>query len=105
MLTYNIEEIDNEDYIDFVGRIDDEGVNTFQAALNKILELNPGKIVFDFNKLTFINSAGIGKLLLFYKKVKEKDRQKKIVISGINDDLLSMFKMLRVTSLIPIEKG
>ncbi len=51
------------------GDIDEKGAETLKQRFN---ELNPAslkKVVFDFSEVHHIGSSGIGKMLLFYKKL------------------------------------
>ncbi len=102
MLTYNIEKHEERTLINLEGRIDNEGTAIFQESLEKLFEIDTPKVVFNFSGLSFINSSGIGKLLLFYKKFKNKGGD--IVISGINDDVFTLFKAIRLDKLIVIER-
>lgn len=102
MLTYTIEKRDGAMVIITEGRIDNEGAAAFQEALDRAFDANIPRISFDLSKISFINSAGIGKLLLFYKRV--KNRNGTIVITGLSDDVNALFKAIRLDKLIPIER-
>jgi len=102
MLTYNLDRKEDGAFVSLAGRVDNEGTAVFQEALDKLFSMNPEKAIFDFTGLTFINSSGIGKLLLFYKKFKNKGGD--IIISGINDDVYTLFKAIRLDKLITIER-
>jgi anti-anti-sigma factor len=102
MLVYELIENGEEKKLVFDGRVDNEGTKIFQNGLDEILVKNFSKISLDFSKITFINSSGIGKLLLFYKKFKNKGGE--LVISGINDDVYALFKAILLDKLIKIEK-
>ncbi len=102
MLNYNIEKKEESILINLDGRIDNEGTVIFQEALDKLFDMETAKVVFNFSNLNFINSSGIGKLLLFYKKFKNKGGD--ILISGINDDVFTLFKAIRLDKLIAIER-
>ena len=102
MLNYNIEKSESSALIHLDGRIDNEGTVIFQEALDKLFEMNTSKVVFNFSSLDFINSSGIGKLLLFYKKFKNKEGD--MLISGIKDDVFTLFKAIRLDKLIAIER-
>ncbi len=102
MLTYKIENSDGKMIVTLSGRVDNEGALPFQEALDKTFEVNPRSVVLDLSGIAFINSTGIGKLLLFYKRI--KNRSGEIVITGINDDVHTLFKAIRLDKLIPIER-
>ncbi len=102
MLSYGIERQGPMVSVRLSGRIDNESGPVFQEALDKAFASNPSRISLDFGKVTFINSSGIGKLLLFYKQV--HNRNGEIHIAGINDEVFTLFKAIRLDKLIPIEK-
>lgn len=102
MLTYTIRNTDGKMMVTIAGRVDNEGALPFQEALDKTFEVNPRSVTLDLSEVAFINSTGIGKLLLFYKRV--KNRSGEIAITGINDDVYTLFKAIRLDKLIPIER-
>jgi anti-anti-sigma factor len=102
MLTYTIENRDGVITVGMAGRIDNEGAVIFQEALDRAFAVNPQRVIFDLQSIAFINSTGIGKLLLFYKRL--KNRNGEIAIAGIHDDVHTLFKAIRLDKLIPIER-
>ncbi len=59
-------------------------------------------IIIDFSQVKSIDSSGLGKLLLFHKKLKEKDGRLKI--RNINSEYIKkMFKMIHLYKVIDIE--
>lgn len=84
------------------GRID---VVTSQDLKDNLLELfNEGfdYIIIDFSNVTSIDSSGLGKLLLFQKKLKERDGALSI-INVSTDYIKNMFKMIHLDKVIDIE--
>lgn len=60
-------------------------------------------IVLDFGEIENIDSSGLGKLLLFHKKLKEDDG--KIIIQNIQSDYIkNMFEMINLHTIIEIEE-
>ncbi len=51
----------------------EDAVNELKDALQKTVDSGCHNIVLDFGNVTAINSSGIGKILLFYKRLKEFD--------------------------------
>ncbi len=51
------------------GEIDEPGAEKLKAGFHAVDKTSIKNIVFDFGKVTHIGSAGIGKLLLFYKDI------------------------------------
>ena len=68
MLTYKMERNEGTLFVTVVGIVNGDSVDNFQEMLDHVMRKSPEKIVFKLNSLEFINSAGIGKLLVFYKK-------------------------------------
>ena len=59
--------------ISLCGELDHHNANAIREALDRlILEQNFKKLIFNFEKLTFMDSTGIGVLLGRYKKLKER---------------------------------
>ncbi len=102
MLEYKINSVDNGLEIVIKGRVDSEGISGFQQCLTDSLEKPEEKAVIDLSELKFINSSGIGKLLIFYKKFTNTGRE--LQIKGIDDDVYTLFKAIRLDKLINIEK-
>lgn len=102
MLNIQTEEKNGLIKVSIDGRIDNEGTQSFQENLDSILEMNSKKIVLDLSKLEFINSSGIGKLLIFYKKARHSGIETEI--EGISEELLSLFRAIRLDKLITIKK-
>ncbi|HDT11809.1 MAG TPA: anti-sigma factor antagonist [bacterium] len=102
MLNYKIDAKDNELTLTVSGRVDSEGTAIFQEAFDKILDMPEEKAFLDFSDLQFINSSGIGKLLIFYKKFKNTGRD--VAVKGINEDVLALFKAIRLDKLMEIKR-
>lgn len=85
-----------------LGRIDNEGIQTFQDKLSEIAGLEFKTLFLDLSGLEFINSSGIGKLLLFIKKAKNLGKETEI--KGISNDIFTLFKAIRLDKIIAIEK-
>jgi anti-sigma B factor antagonist len=62
--------------------------------------LNPPNLVIDFHETTHIGSAGIGKLLLFYKDMAANDG--KVRLENLSRDLYEMFTALKLDTVFTI---
>lgn len=60
------------------------------------------KVTIDFNNVESIDSSGLGKLLLFQKKLKEKDGELKI-INITSSYVKKMFSMIHLYKVMNIE--
>ncbi|HOB70702.1 MAG TPA: STAS domain-containing protein [bacterium] len=102
MINFNIDHNEQVSTLTVKGRIDNEGIQGFQEALSALLEKDSKTVVLNLDALEFINSSGIGKLLIFYKKSKNLGRETSI--QGISDDIFTLFKAIRLDKLIDIKR-
>ena len=78
----------NEDYTDFKKAID--------SASDKAAP----KIILNFSEVKFINSSGLGRLVLAAKKI--KDNNGSLGIVNLSDDLKELFIFTRLDTKISI---
>ena len=102
MLEYRLKTENGDTVVELIGRIDSEGSLTFQQILDEIDRSGAKALTINMDALQFINSAGIGKLLFFYKRF--NNRGGNLSIKGIHDDIFSLFKAIKLDKLIPLEK-
>lgn len=62
----------------------------------------PRKIIFDFNKVSFMDSAGIGLLLGRYKNATVLGA--KVELKNVNKSIYKILKMSGITRLIPVKE-
>ena len=67
---------------------------------NEITRYMPRKIVFDFNKVTFMDSAGIGMILGRYKMIKMLGGNLEMI--NVSKMLKKIFEMSGITRICPI---
>ena len=84
------------------GRIDVVNSVTLKQELLNLYNEGINEIIIDFSKITSIDSSGLGKLLLFQKKLKERGGELRI-INVTNDYIKNMFKMIHLNKVIKIE--
>jgi anti-anti-sigma factor len=89
--------------IEILGGIDNESSEELKSHFNELMAAEFKEIEIDLFNVPFITSSGIGKFLLFYKNIVSKG--KKMKITRINDELLDLFKSIKLDKLIPIETG
>jgi len=51
------------------GEIDHAGAETLKSGFNGLNLAGKQKVIFNFQGVSYIGSAGLGKLLLFYKRL------------------------------------
>lgn len=93
---------DNKVTIKPEGRIDVVNSQTLKQELLNLFNEGINEIIIDFSKITSIDSSGLGKLLLFQKKLKERGGELSI-INVTNDYIQNMFKMIHLNKVIKIE--
>ena len=63
----------------------------------------PRKIIFDFDNVSFMDSAGIGLLLGRYKNAMSLGA--KVELKNVNKSIYKILKMSGITRLIPTKEG
>ena len=71
------------------GRIDSSNAHLFEQEVSSEIDAFNGDILISFEKIEYISSAGLRVLLVMFKKLKEANR--KMVISGMNDNIYKVF--------------
>ncbi|EKD26578.1 MAG: anti-sigma-factor antagonist [uncultured bacterium] len=82
------------------GEIKESLASEMKEKFNQLSLPAINEVIFDFKGVTHIGSAGIGKLLLFYKTVTVND--KKIRIENVSPAINDLFKLLKLDSLFTI---
>lgn len=91
----------SEIYAVLIGEIDHhEAVEVRSKLDNIILEERPKKLIFDFSKVTFMDSSGIGLVLGRYRIMTSLGG--KTVIKGTNDAIGKIFTMSGIGKIMEI---
>jgi|Deesub1362A_J573_1020465.scaffolds.fasta_scaffold06208_5 anti-anti-sigma factor len=83
------------------GRIDEEGAEKFKGHLQHLDTAALDTVILDFSQVTYCGSAGVGKLLLFYKAVASHDGQ--ISIVNIPPDIYQDFKRVQLDEIFSLQ--
>lgn len=67
---------------------------------NEIERYMPKKVIFDFNQVTFMDSAGIGMLIGRYKSVRRLGGVTELI--NVNKSIEKIFEMCGLLKIIPI---
>ena len=86
-------------YISIEGRLDHTSTYQFTRIYEDIVEAEV--ITVDFSKCDFIDSLGLGQLLMFRDKLNQK--KNKIKITGLNDEVREIFSVVRFDKIMDIE--
>jgi anti-sigma B factor antagonist len=82
------------------GDIDHEGAEKLKAAVATLSLQGKTAVIFDFRDVRHIGSAGLGKLLLFYKRLSVEKIEMRI--ESASPALLSLLRELRLDTLFTI---
>ena len=84
------------------GEIDEQGAEDLKRRFGEI-DLSKAKTVtFDFAGVTQIGSAGLGKLLLFYKAAASKGGN--IRVERVSQNLSELFQQLKLDTIFSITR-
>ncbi|RMH83807.1 MAG: anti-sigma factor antagonist [Calditrichaeota bacterium] len=100
-MEFKVEEREGKVYVTILGAVDNENAEELKQEFQQLLTRDFEEAIFDFRYVPFITSSGIGKILIFYKNVVA--RGKRMRVKGINDNLLELFKSIKLDQLFPIE--
>ena len=90
-------------YILLDGEIDHHESATVREQLDELIfEERPRELVFDFSKIRFMDSSGLGLVLGRYRIIKELGGTAKIV--GASEQIEKIFKMSGVDKIVKIQK-
>lgn len=84
------------------GAVDEPGAELLKSAFLAVNRDEFKKFSFDFKQVTHIGSAGIGKLLLFYKDVAVKGGT--ILLRNVSSDIYDLMVTLKLDTVFKISK-
>ncbi len=88
-------------YVSFGGEIDHHEASAIRCTLDELIfDERPKELIFDFSKVRFMDSSGIGLVLGRYRIVKEMGGNTSIV--GASHGIKTIFKMSGVDKMIEI---
>ena len=73
-----------------------------RLADNEITRYMPRKVIFDFNKVSFMDSAGIGLILGRYKNVSILGGELEVI--NVNEQVIKILNMSGLSRLIKIKE-
>lgn len=89
---------DDELVIALEGRLDTNTASDLESEVQNLTMVK--NLIFDFEKLDYISSAGLRILLSCQKKM---DLQGKMIIKNVNDSIKDIFDMTGFSDLLTIE--
>lgn len=84
------------------GRLDITSTGKFKDTILKAIDQGADRICLDFSSVTGIDSSGLGKLLLFQKKLKERGGE--LRLRNVKSDyVMKIFTLVHLYKVINIE--
>ena len=71
-----------------------------KAVVQEAVDQGERKLLIDFSKTGYIDSSGLGALVSISKKVREQGGE--LRLSGLNEDLRSLFELTKLDTLFSI---
>ena len=65
---------------------------------NEFRSMTPQVMVMDFSESPYMDSAGLGLVMNYY--VAAQDQGRKLLLAGVNDRVVELFKMTRVHGVL-----
>ncbi|MFH1534291.1 MAG: STAS domain-containing protein [Nitrospirota bacterium] len=92
---------DNNQVISFDGEFDKAGHSEISTELDDAVKAFQGtNLIFDFTRLKFINSEGIGYLMEIHTHLIKLD--KKLIIVGLNSHVADVFRTIGISEIISV---
>jgi anti-sigma B factor antagonist len=89
-------------FVKVLGGVDTSAAEILRSKLKEIILQKPQKVILDLSMVPTMGSSGIGKILMFFKSLKEGNSI--FEIKGIHENLYSFFKVIKLDKLFPISQ-
>ncbi len=73
-------------------------LTTMFGFQNEFRTMNPQVLILDFSETPYMDSAGLGLVMNYY--VSAHDQGRKLLLAGVNDRVIELFKMTRVQGVL-----
>ena len=103
-MEYPTEIIGEKGYIVVEGDLDSEPAGeALRKAFNKVYDRGKKTIVLDLSRVNIINSYGIGKVLMCYKRLKADNGV--LMVKPLQGFVKETFELLMLDKLLPVDEG
>lgn len=100
-MNINYKEVDKQLTFEITEEIDHHTTEKIRRKMeNEIQRYMPKRVVFDFNNVTFMDSAGIGMLIGRYKTIKMLGGTSELI--HVKPSIKKIFEMCGLSKVIPI---
>jgi len=73
-------------------------LSTMFGFQNEFRAKNPQVLILDFSETPYMDSAGLGLVMNYY--VAAQDHGRKLLLAGVNERVVELFKMTRVQGVL-----
>jgi anti-anti-sigma factor len=84
------------------GRLDAATAPVADKTINKTLDENTNRLLFDLSALEYLSSGGLRVILGAAKKIRR--REGKVALAALNQYVFEIFEVSGFTSMIPIKE-
>ncbi len=103
-MDYETEIVGDKGFITIAEDLDSEASGeALRRAFNKIFDQGKRTVVLDLNGVQIINSYGIGKVLMCYKRLKAENGV--LMVKPLNGFVKETFELLMLDKLLPTFNG
>lgn len=103
-LEYQTKVVGGKGEITIEGDLDNEQAGeALRQAFNTLYNRGQRTIVLDLTKVDIINSYGIGKILMCYKKLKSEEGI--LMVKPLTGFVKETFELLMLDTLFPVDEG
>ncbi|WP_051294975.1 STAS domain-containing protein [Maridesulfovibrio bastinii] len=88
------------DIVKLKGNLDASSVEMFHKLTAEKLDQKSAKIIIDLSGIVFINSSGLGALVLFFKKRSQAGQR--VCLCGLNENVYQIFKLVKFDDIYNI---
>ncbi len=89
--------------VEVAGELDDHMAGKVRREIDKALDTDIKNIIFDFSKLTFMDSSGVGMIIGRYKKIQKHSGR--LLIASPKPQVKRILEMSGLTNIIKIESS
>jgi anti-anti-sigma factor len=73
-------------------------LSTIFGFQNEFRSMSPQALIVDFSESPYMDSAGLGLIMNYY--VSAQDHGRKLLLAGVNERVVELFKMTRVQGVL-----
>jgi len=84
--------------VDLTGEIDTLNTDKFAGIFQQLFQAENFNIILNFERVTYINSSGLGIIASNLKKAKENRGELRII--NVSEEIYEIFDMVRFTKII-----